>query len=155
MERIGPVKTKVPCIKTWPGDPIKNKLGSQSFSIDIPLGLKLGDGGTAAELVPGEARLNLGGQYVEITKAILRTFQIDLNNKLNDAIRKAVDRKTVTAAIPKEYLDAGLTFSKASFVAIDEKSLGLDVYADVKVTKQAAKTAATLLYEAAKKKLGF
>ncbi|MET4424270.1 hypothetical protein [Bradyrhizobium sp. RT3a] len=155
MQKIGPIKTKVPCVTTWPGNPIKNKLGSQSFSIDIPFGLKLSEGGTAAELVPGEARMNLGGQYVEITKAILGTFQIDLNSKLSDAIRKAVDRKTVTAAIPKEYLDAGLSFSKASFVAMDENSLGLDVYGDLKVTKQAAKTAAKLLYEEAKKKLGF
>lgn len=155
MQRIGPVKTKVPCVTTWPGNPIKNKVGSQSFSVDIPFGLKLSEGGAAAELVPGEARMNLGGQYVEITKAVLRTFQIDLNNKLNDAIRKAVDRKTITAAIPKEYLDAGLSFSKASFVTIDEGSLGLDVHADLKVTKQTAKTAARLLYDEAKKKLGF
>jgi hypothetical protein len=155
MQKIGPLKTKVPCVTTWPGDPIKNKLGSQSFSIDIPFGLKLSEGGTAAELVPGEARMNLGGQYVEITKAILGTFQIDLNGKLNDVIRTSVDRKTVTAAIPKEYLDAGLSFSKASFVAMDENSLGLDVYGDLKVTKQAAKTAAKLLYEEAKKNRGF
>ncbi|WP_128947702.1 hypothetical protein [Bradyrhizobium zhanjiangense] len=155
MQKIGPLKTKVPCVTTWPGDPIKDKLGSQSFSVDIPFGLKLSEGGAAVELVPAEARMNLGGQYVEITKAILRTFQIDLNSKLNDAIRRAVDRKAITAAIPKEYLDAGLLFSKASFVRIDEGSLGLDVHADLKVTKQAAKMTARLLYDEAKKKLGF
>jgi len=84
MVKIGPLKTKLtPRVVTWPGSPIKNKLGTQPFSVDAPFGLKTINK-TAVELVPGEARLNLSGQYVGITKAILDVFKVDVQKKLND-----------------------------------------------------------------------
>ena len=59
-------ETKVPVLVTWPGSPMKDKLGTQPFSVDIPFGVKVVNG-TSAELVPAAAQMNLGGQYVEIT----------------------------------------------------------------------------------------
>src|ERR1700733_3908877 len=142
MKKIGPLKTKVPCVHTWPGNPIKTILGKQPFAIDLPLGIKV-DGAGSIRLVPGEAKMTLSGQYVDITNAILNAFKVNLNAKLTDAIQKAIDPKKVTASIPKEFLDAGFAFQEAKFVTIDSPDdLGVDVRADVKVTKQTAVEAA-------------
>ena len=81
-------KTKVPVVVLSPGNPIKNKLGTQPFSIDSPFGVRVVNG-TAVELIPAEAHLNLSGQYVEITKEIVRLLNADLDKKLNEAIRNA------------------------------------------------------------------
>jgi len=152
MKRIGPIETKVPVPHTWPGNPIKTILGTQPFSIDAPFGLKVVSGGSV-QLVPGDAKMNLSGQYVEITKGILDVFKVNINAKLNDAIQKTMDPKKITASVPKEFLDAGFSFQDAKFVSVDSANLGLDLQADVKVTKQTAKEMARLLYEAIKNKL--
>jgi hypothetical protein len=154
MKNFGVMKTKVPCgFHTWPGNPIKTILGTQPFSIDAPFGIKVISGGNI-QLVPGEAKMNLGGQYVDITKGILDTFKVDLNAKLNDAIQKAIDPKKITASVPKVLMDAGFSFQDAKFVSIDSPTgLGLDINADIKVTSKTAKEAARLLYDARKKKL--
>jgi hypothetical protein len=145
-------ETKLPRTVFWPGSPIKNKLGTQPFSVDAPFGIK-GDGGAGLQLIPGEFSMNLGGQYVEITKGILNLFKVDLNAKLNEAVQKSIDSKSITASIPKEFVDAGLSFQNAKFVSIDsDKALGLDIRADVKVTTATAQELARLLSAEIKKK---
>jgi hypothetical protein len=146
------IKTKVPVPHTWScNPPIKNKIATQPFSIDIPFGIKnVSSGGV--QLLPGEAKVNISGQYVAITKAILEVFKVDLNAKLNDAIKSSLDPNTLTAQIPKEFLEAGLSFQDAKFVTIEsDGDLGVDVHANFTLTTDTAKEMARLLYEEIKK----
>jgi hypothetical protein len=146
-------KTKVPCVHTWPGDPIKATLGSQPFSLDLPFGLKLVDGATV-QLAPGEAKMNLNGQYANITKDVLNAIKVNINDKLNDAIQHAIDTKKITSSIPSEFVQAGFSFQNVKFSQLEPGNLlGLDISADIKVTSATLKEVARLLYEAIKNKV--
>jgi hypothetical protein len=146
------IKTKIPVPHTWScNPPIKNKIATQPFSIDMPFGIKTVTGG-AVQLLPGEAKADISGQYVAITKAFIELFKVDLNAKLNDAIKSSLDPSTLTAQIPKEFLEAGLSFQDAKFVTVaSDGDLGLDVRADLALTTDTAKEMARLLYEEIKK----
>jgi hypothetical protein len=149
----GWIKTKFPCLHTWPGSPIKNKLVSQPFAIDIPFGLRVVTAGGGVQLVPGQANLNLSGQYSNITKGFLDTFRINVSNILTNAIQKAIDPSKVTAEIPKDIAQAGVSFKRAEFVSDFRVNLGVDAVADVKLTTSAAKEGVRLLYEKIRSKL--
>jgi hypothetical protein len=147
------IKTKVPVVSKWPGSPIKNKLGTQPFSIDIPVTLRQADGSALAVDI-GEARADLGGQYADITKAILNLVKVDVNQKLNDAIRNAVDPKALAAQLPKEITGAGIMLDEAKFVGLDSgETLGAEARANLKLTGRNAAGIAQLLYDEIKKKI--
>jgi hypothetical protein len=147
------IKTKVPVVSTWPGNPIKNKLGTQPFSIDIPVTLRRADGSSLAVDI-GEARADLGGQYSEITKTILNLIKVDVNQKLNDAIRNAVDPKALAAQLPKQIVESGIALEDAKFVSLDSGgTLGAEAHASLKLTGKNAKAIAQLLYDEIKKKV--
>jgi hypothetical protein len=153
MKGFGPLKTKVPVVSTWPGNPIKNKLGTQPFSIDIPVTLKRADGSTLAVDI-GEAHADLGGQYSDITKDILRLVKVDVNQKLNDAIRNAVDPKALASQLPKDIVGTGIVLDDARFVALDAGgTLGAEAHASLKLTGKNAEAIGKLLYDEIKKKV--
>lgn len=154
LKKVGlGIKTKVPVVKTWPGSPIKNKLGTQPFSIDIPVTLRQANGAALAVDI-GEARADLGGQYADITRAILNLVKVDVNQKLNEAIRNAVDPKALAAHLPKEITGAGIVLDEAKFVGLDSgETLGAEARANLKLTGRNASAIAQLLYDEIKKKI--
>jgi len=153
MKDLGIMKTKVPVVQSYAcNPPIKTIDGTQPFSIDAPFTIKV-DNTKALQLVPGNAAINLSGQYVGITKNILETFSINLDAVLTDAIRKALDAKKATAALPPEFIAAGLTFESAQFVSIVDHAMGVDVRAKLNVTTATVKEMGKLLYAEAKKRL--
>jgi hypothetical protein len=153
MKSIGPIKTKVPVVSTWPGNPIKNKLGTQPFSIDIPVTLKRADDSMLAVDI-GDAHADLGGQYSDITKEILRLVKVDVNQKLNDAIRNAVDPKALASQLPKDIVGTGIVLDDAKFVVLDAGgTLGAEAHASLKLTGKNAEAIGKLLYDEIKKKV--
>jgi hypothetical protein len=96
------VRTKVPVVRTWPGDPIKNKLVSQSFDADLPINLvRLNE--YSIGLTLGRPDIELKGQYAFITKGILNIAGVDINQKAQDALQKAIDPEKLRLIIPAEF----------------------------------------------------
>lgn len=114
IEKIGPIKTKVPKVITWPGDPIKNKLGSQSFEIKLPIGIRRVDA-TSVELELGRPNVDLKGQYAFITEGILSIAGIDINDRLDTALRAAIDPEMVRASLPNELMRYRPTIETVGF----------------------------------------
>ncbi len=108
------IKTKVPKVITWPGSPIKNKLGSQSFDASLPLIVYAPNPQTAA-LKFGQPRINLKGQYAFITKGILNVAGVDINSEAKKALDNAVNLSSLQHSVPKEYADLHPTVQKLEF----------------------------------------
>jgi hypothetical protein len=145
MKKIGPIETNVPVVVTWPGDPIKAILGTQPFTIDLPVGVRRADDKSLAVDL-GEAKADLGGQYADITKAILGILQVDINKVLNDAIHSALDPKALVADLPKDITDAGFVLESAQFTQA-QSSLAVEAHASLTLTTDNAKATAKLLYD--------
>jgi hypothetical protein len=111
------IKTKVPVIKTWPGNPIKNRLGSQSFDADLPLSIVKKDDSTL-ELQLGRPDINLKGQYAFITKGILSIAGININDKAMDALRKAIDPEKLRVSLPEDFLKFNPAIESARFLNV-------------------------------------
>jgi hypothetical protein len=109
------IKTKVPVVHTWSGDPIKNKLGSQSFDADLPAVLTRKDPSTVA-LILGRPDIELKGQYAFITKGILSIAGIDINEKAQNALSKAIDPEKLKLAIPDEFEQFNPQIEAARFI---------------------------------------
>ncbi|ESZ10158.1 hypothetical protein [Mesorhizobium sp. L48C026A00] len=108
------IKTKVPVVVTWPGDPIKSKLVSQSFDADLPLRIGKTDD-YSVELVLGRPDIELKGQFAFITEGVLSIAGVDINAKAEDALRKAIDQRILRASVPDEFLQYGPTIESARF----------------------------------------
>ena len=109
------IKTKVPHVVTWPGDPIKNKLGSQSFDADLPMALvRLNESSVA--LTIGRPDIELKGQYAFITKGILNIAGIDVNQKAQEALTKAIDPEKLRLAVPAEFQEFHPSIDSARFI---------------------------------------
>jgi len=98
------IKTKVPKLITWPGDPIKNKLASQSFDAALPVGLSKVDDRTI-QLELGRPDVELKGQFAFITNGILSIVGIDINNKLHEALKAAIEPETIRTSLPNEIMN--------------------------------------------------
>jgi hypothetical protein len=95
------IKTKVPVVKTWPGNPIKTILVTQPFDANLPVALtKRDDHSVALEF--SKPDIELKGQYAFITDGILKLAGIDVNQKAYDALQKAIDPTKLRLAIPEE-----------------------------------------------------
>ena len=90
------VKVKRPKVRTWPGDPIKNKLLNQPFEAFLPITASASGERTAA-IKLGTPDIKLGGQYVAITNGILRIAGIDINAEAAKALAKAIDPAQASA----------------------------------------------------------
>jgi hypothetical protein len=119
--KVGPLKTgaktKVPVLVTWPGDPIKNKLATQPFDVSEPLSfVRITDSTIALQL--GDPNIQLGGQFVAVTKGLLSIAGIDINSKARDALRQAIDPTKLQISIPQEYVRLNPVVEAASFEAL-------------------------------------
>ncbi len=109
------IRTKVPKVVTWPGNPIKNVLGTQPLDANLPVSLvRLND--TSVALTVGRPDIELKGQYAFITKGILNIAGIDINQKAQDALNKAIDPEKLRLAIPAEFQEFNPTIDSARFV---------------------------------------
>jgi hypothetical protein len=116
VENIGlGIKTKVPKVITWPGNPIKNKLVTQPFDANLPVNLVRANETTVA-LSIGRPDIELKGQYVSITKGILSIAGIDINQKAADALNKAIDPEKLKLAIPSEFQEYNPNIDSARFI---------------------------------------
>ena len=118
VENIGlGIKTEVPVVVTWPGNPIKNKLATQPFDISEPLEfIRISDSTVALRL--GNPNVQLGGPFVGITKGILSIAGININAKARDALWQAIAPTKLQVSIPDEYLKLGPKIESASFQAV-------------------------------------
>jgi hypothetical protein len=116
MRNVGlGIKTKVPVVKTWPGNPIKTILGTQPFDADLPVLLvKSNDHAVAIQF--SRPDIELIGQYAFVTKGILSIAGIDINQKAYDALQKAVDPAKLMIAIPDEVAKYNPKIDSARFV---------------------------------------
>jgi hypothetical protein len=104
IRKIGPVKTKVPKVVTWKGDPIKNKTLTQPFDFTVPVSVEeVGD--RTLRLVIGDPKVELKGQYAFITKGILEIAGVNVNDEIKKALDKAIDPTKLSFVIPTEYAD--------------------------------------------------
>jgi hypothetical protein len=109
------VKTKVPQVVTWPGDPIKNTILTQPFDAALPVNL-VRTNETTVLLSIGRPDIELKGQYVSITKGVLSIAGIDINQKAADALTKAIDPEKLKLAIPSEFQDYNPKIDSARFI---------------------------------------
>jgi hypothetical protein len=115
MKSIGPIKTKVPRVVTWPGSPIKNKLATQPFQAELPVTLQRVNESTVS-LSVGRPDIELKGQYAFITKGVLTIAGIDVNQKAQAALNKAIDPEKLKLAIPPEFQEFNPTIDSARFI---------------------------------------
>ena len=121
------IKTKVPVVKTWPGDPIKTRVLSQPFEAALPVAIhKVSDRSVA--LAVGSPNIELKGQYVFITKGVLNIAGVDVNDEAKKALDKAIDPNSLVLAVPEEYAALNPVVSSVSF---GEKAGGLMLYASL------------------------
>ncbi len=114
MKKIGPIKTKVPVIHTWPSV-IKNKDATQPFDATLPASLvKQSD--TAVALQLGQPDIKLSGQYAFLTNGILKIAGVDINQKASAALQNAIDPNKLKAALPTELQKLNMTVQSAHFV---------------------------------------
>lgn len=95
------IKTKVPVVHTWPGNPIKTILATQPFDADLPINL-VKNNDHAVGLQFSKPDIELKGQYAFITKGILNIAGVDVNQKASDALQKAIDPSKLLLTIPNE-----------------------------------------------------
>ena len=119
MQALGlGIRTKVPVVRTWPGEPIKNVLLTQSFDVSLPTYFaKLNDSTFGLKL--GKPDIELKGQYVAITKGVLSIAGINLNDKLYDALTNVVDPQKLLLRLPGEIRALPLRVEDAHFVLSD------------------------------------
>jgi len=116
--RVIGVNVPYPTLKTWPGDPFKNKTASQPFSATLPIYFrKISD--TSLGIVTGNPSVTLKGQYVFITNGILSLAKIDINEEARKALSKAIAPNDLIKSIPDEFTAMNPTISDASFYAKD------------------------------------
>ncbi|CAO3410971.1 hypothetical protein [Azospirillum largimobile] len=108
------IKTKVPKVVVWPGNPIKNKLATQPVTIRQTAKIDV-ISATSLRLVPAKPEVMLGGQYAFITRWLLDVFGINLNDKAKQMLDKAISPDTLTAAIPENIRKFNPTIDQASF----------------------------------------
>jgi hypothetical protein len=108
------IKTKVPVVVTWPGNPIKNKTASQPFDATLPIYFRKIDDRTIG-IVLGEPKVNLTGQYVFITKGVLSLAKIDINQEAKKALDKAIAPDMLLKAIPDEFSSMNPVIRDATF----------------------------------------
>lgn len=132
------VKTKVPKVITWPGSPIKNKLGSQSFDVSLPI-IAYAPNPQTAEIKFGNPRINLKGQYAFITKGILNIAGIDINSEAKKALTKAIDPASLQQAIPEEYAQLNPVVERLEFL---ESSGSLNIAIELSAAVPAEKITA-------------
>jgi hypothetical protein len=114
MKKIGPIKTKVPVIHTWPSV-IKNKDATQPFDATIPVSfVKQSDTTVALQL--GQPNIKLSGQYAFITDGILKIANIDINQKAVSALQGAIDPNKLKATLPTELQKLNMAVQSAHFV---------------------------------------
>jgi hypothetical protein len=95
------IKTKVPVVHTWPGNPIKTILATQPFDADLPLNIvKSNDHSVGVEF--SKPDIELKGQYAFITKGVLKIAGVDVNQKAYEALQKAIDPSKLLLTIPTE-----------------------------------------------------
>jgi hypothetical protein len=108
------IKTKVPVVKTWPGSPIKTILVTQPFDAHLPIALVKKDEHTVA-IEFSNPDIELKGQYAFITKGILNVAGVNVNQKAEDALRKAIDPEKLQVAIPDEMARFNPAITSARF----------------------------------------
>lgn len=108
------IKTKVPKVITWPGNPIKNKLATQPVTVRQSVKIEV-ISATSLRLAPGKPEVTLGGQYGFITRWLLDAFGVNLNDKAKQMLDKAISPESLTVAIPDIIRQFNPTIDHASF----------------------------------------
>lgn len=116
--RVMGINVPYPTLKTWPGNPFKNKTASQPFEATLPIYFrKISD--TSLGIVTGTPSVKLKGQYVFITNGILSLAKIDINEEARKALSKAIAPNDLIKSIPEEFLAMNPTIVDATFYAKD------------------------------------
>ncbi|MBY0561974.1 hypothetical protein [Hyphomicrobium sp.] len=97
------IKTKVPVVRTWPGNPIKTILVTQPFDADLPVYL-VKNNEHAVGVQFSKPDIELKGNLAFITKGVLKIAGININDKAYDALQKAIDPQKLSLAIPEEVM---------------------------------------------------
>src|SRR5262249_11433836 len=71
---------------------------------------------TMVALSVGRPDIELKGQYAFITKGVLSVAGIDINQKAQDALNKAIDPEKLKVAIPAEFQEFNPTIDSARFI---------------------------------------
>jgi hypothetical protein len=108
------VTVKRPKIRTWPGDPIKNKLLNQPFEASLSIAAQASGDRTAA-IKLGTPDIKLGGKYVTITNGILSIAGVDINSEAAKALSKAIDPAKLQQSIPEDYAKLNPKISRVEF----------------------------------------
>ena len=111
------IKTKVPVVITWPGDPLKTRLASQSFTASVPFLLRAQ--GESVGIEPGQPSIDLTGQYASITEGLLSIAGVNINDFALAALQKAIDWSQLRACFPQELAKLNPQFEEAEFAEVD------------------------------------
>lgn len=116
IRRIGPIRTKVPVVRTWPGNPIKTILLTQPFEVTLPIVLARQDD-RSAQVEFGAIDVRLGGQYAAVTEAILKILKIDLGQKLQQKLADLNKTATLSYQLPQEFGRFGVKLISANLLS--------------------------------------
>lgn len=113
IKKIGPIKTKVPVVVTWPADPIKTVIGTQPFTAHLLFSPVIVDL-THVGLKLDSAQIDLQGQYAYITNGVLYIAGIDINTLAYNALKNIVG--TAQIAVPNGFTVVGTDLTNPSGV---------------------------------------
>lgn len=148
MKKVGPVKTKVPVVKTWPGSPIKTKVAEQPFEFSVPVFLRKRDGLTLAIEV-GDPSIELHGQFAFITKGALSIAGVNLNHEAKKRLEGRLGGDRLVFSLPKDFLDLKPEIISAGFVN-DHDALTGEILLHATVTAETMTAFVKTLLEAKK-----
>lgn len=104
IKKVGPIKTKVPKVVTWKGDPIKNKLLTQPFTSVLRVYAHV-YGRREVGLRIGDPQINLTGRMAFITKGVLSIAGVNINDKAKSALDKALPPERLKFVLPEKFYE--------------------------------------------------
>jgi hypothetical protein len=93
------IKTKVPVIKTFPGNPIKTIIATQSFEATIPIALNLANNAVSLQLNP--PHIEAQGPYATTNGGILTVAGVDVSKQVEAALGRTVELPDMMARLSK------------------------------------------------------
>ena len=113
MKRVGPIKTKLPVTHTVTNY-VKSKITSEPFQASMPISfVKQDDRSVAVQL--GQPIVTPEGQYVSVTNGVLKIADVDVSQKVGQALHSALDPEKLKTTIPSELEKLNMTVQSTGF----------------------------------------
>jgi hypothetical protein len=118
------VKTKVPIVRTSPGNPIKNKVANGAFEVVLPIILLHSE--TKLEIKTGNPEIKVGGRYVTSNDRALTIAGVNMSEEINKILGIVIDPNDFKKELPPDISKLDPKIERAYFKK-ERDTLGIGV----------------------------